>query len=199
MIQLFNQDCMEAMKQMPDKCFDLAIVDPPYGIGIANNPFRQAHAKSNWDSSIPTKEYFNELMRISKHQIIWGGNYFGLPASQCFVIWDKVQPEDFSSSMCEFAWVSIQSPAKMFRKHVVTCEKNKIHPTQKPSELYRWLLKMYAKPNDRILDTHLGSGSIAIACHDMGYDLTGYEIDKDYYDAAVKRLENHQRQGQLFI
>ena len=189
---------MVAMAKMKDKEFDLAIVDPPYGIGISNNPFRQAHTKSNWDNAIPTKEYFNQLMRVSKEQIIWGGNYFGLPASQGFTIWDKVQPEDFSSSMCEFAWMSIQSPAKIYRKHVVTAEKIKIHPTQKPRELYRWLLKNYAKPNDKILDTHGGSCSIAIACWDMGYDATIYEIDKDYFDAAVKRLENHKKQLTLF-
>lgn len=197
-IQLIHGDCMEAMKNMPDKCFDLAIVDPPYGIGISNNPFRQKHDKSNWDNHIPNKDYFDNLYRISKNQIIWGGNYFGLPASQGFIIWDKLQPEDFSSSMCELAWMSIQSPAKIYKKHVVTAEPNKIHPTQKPRELYRWLLKNYAKQGDKILDTHLGSGSIAIACYDMGFDLVGYEIDKDYYDGAVKRLENHKKQLTLF-
>lgn len=189
---------MEAMKQMPDKAFDLAIVDPPYGIGISNNPFRQKHEKSDWDNLIPSIEYFNQLKRVSKEQIIWGGNYFGLPASQGFIVWDKVQPENFSSSMCEFAWLSMQTPAKIYKKHVVTAEPNKIHPTQKPRELYRWLLKNYAKQGDKILDTHLGSGSIAIACYDMGFDLTGYEIDKEYYDAAVKRLENHKKQLTLF-
>lgn len=197
-IQLFNMDCMEAMKDMPDKSFDLAIVDPPYGIGISSNPFRQKHSKLDWDNQIPKKDYFDSLFRVSREQVIWGGNYFGLPASQGFVIWDKIQPEDFSSSMCEFAWMSFQSPAKMYKKHVVTAEKAKIHPTQKPVALYKWLLKNYAKPGDKILDTHLGSGSIAIACYDMGFDLVGYEIDKEYYDAAVKRLENHKKQLTMF-
>lgn len=196
-IQLFNEDCMPALKKMKDNEFDLAIVDPPYGIGISSNPFRQKHKKTDWDSNIPKDSYFNELRMVCKNQIIWGGNYFPLPPSQGFVIWDKKQPENFSSSMCEFAWISFQKPAKMFKKWVVG-EKNKIHPTQKPVALYKWLLKNYAKPGDRILDTHLGSGSIAIACWDMGFDFVGYEIDKDYYNAAVARLERHKAQGQLF-
>jgi site-specific DNA-methyltransferase (adenine-specific) len=199
MIRLFNQNCMTAMKSMPDKAYDLAIVDPPYGIGIANNPFRQAHDKKQWDGAIPGSEYFVELFRVSKNQIIWGGNYFNLPPSQGFIIWDKVQPQDFSSSMCEFAWMSFQRPAKIFKKHVVSAEKNKIHPTQKPVRLYEWLLKNYAKPGDRILDTHLGSGSSAIAADIMGFDFTGYEIDADYFKAAKERLERHQRQGALFM
>ena len=131
----YNADNMAIMKTFKDKEFDLAIVDPPYGIGISGNPFRQKHKKQSWDNAIPSAEYFNELKRISKNQIIWGGNYFDLEPSQGFLIWDKMQPFDFSSAMCEMAWMSIQSPAKIYKKHVVTAEKNKIHPTQKPVDL----------------------------------------------------------------
>ena len=197
-INIYNADCMEAMKQMSDNEYDLAIVDPPYGIGISNNPFRQKFDKCDWDNAIPNKQYFNELMRVSKNQIIWGGNYFDLPPSQGFIIWDKKQPQDFSSAMCEMAWMSLQKPAKIFRKHVVTAEPNKIHPTQKPVQLYKWLLTNYANEGDKILDTHLGSGSIAIACWDLKFDLTGYEIDKEYYDNAIERIERHKRQLSLF-
>jgi site-specific DNA-methyltransferase (adenine-specific) len=197
MIELFNQDCLEAMKGMRDKQFQLALVDPPYGIGISSNPFRQKHEVKKWDDNIPRDEYFRELFRVSQNQIIWGGNYFPLPPSQGFLIWDKIQPEKFSSSMCEMAWMSFQSPAKIFRKHVVTTETNKIHPTQKPVRLYQWLLLNYAKPGDRILDTHGGSCSLAIACDIMGYDCTTYEIDKEYFDAALARLRKHQSQGVL--
>jgi len=198
MIELINGDCMEYMRKMKDNEFDLAIVDPPYGIGISGNSFRQKHKKLSWDNEIPTDGYFKELKRVSENQIIWGGNYFNLPPSQGFLIWDKVQPFDFSSAMCEFAWMSFQKPAKIFRKHVVTAETNKIHPTQKPVKLYEWILDNYAKEGDKILDTHLGSGSIAIACHNRKFDLTGYEIDKEYYDAACKRYDFHKRQLTLF-
>lgn len=198
MIELHNIDCMIGMNKYPDKFFDLAIVDPPYGIGISSNSFRQKHDKADWDNAIPKPEYFIELARVSKNRIIWGGNYFPLPPSQGFLIWDKVQPHDFSSAMCEYAWSSIQKPAKIFKGHVVTLEPNKIHPTQKPVKLYKWLLTNYAKPGDKILDTHLGSGSIALACHELKYDLVGYEIDKDYFDAAQKRLKNFQMQATMF-
>ena len=197
-IKLYNADCMEVMKTFKDKQFDLAIVDPPYGIGIASNSFRQMQEKKEWDNKIPTIEYFAELTRISKNQIIWGGNYFPLTPSQGFLIWDKKQPFNFSSAMCEYAWMSIQSPAKIYQKHVVTAEKNKIHPTQKPVALYKWLLQNYAKDGDTILDTHFGSLSIGIACHDMKFDLTAIELDKDYYEMAKQRLINHQRQLTIF-
>lgn len=193
LISLYNGDCLQALKQYDDNHFDLAIVDPPYGIGISSNPFRQKHEKSDWDNAIPNKQYFDELMRVSKNQIIWGGNYFDLPPSQGFIIWDKKQPQDFSSAMCEMAWMSFQKPAKIFRKHVVTAEPNKIHPTQKPVDLYKWLLIHYTNENDLILDTHLGSGSIAIACWELKRKLVGYEIDKGYYDNACKRLEDKTR------
>jgi site-specific DNA-methyltransferase (adenine-specific) len=193
----YNMDCMEAMREMPDKAFELAIVDPPYGIGISSNPVRQAHTKKDWDKSIPNTVYFAELMRVSKNQIIWGGNYFNLPATQNYIVWDKVQPENFSLAMCEFAWCSIQRPAKIFRRSVLM-EQHKIHPTQKPVALYEWLLRNYAKPGDKILDTHLGSGSSRIAAYNLGFDFVGYEIDTDYFNAQEERFQKHTAQIRLF-
>ena len=196
-MKITNEDNMELMARYEDNYFDLAIVDPPYGIGISSNPLRQKHTKKEWDNDIPTKIYFKELFRVSKSQIIWGGNYFDLPPTQGYFVWDKKQPHDFSLAMCEYAWSSIQKPAKMWSLSVLK-EKGKIHPTQKPVELYEWLLINNAKDGDKILDTHLGSGSIAIACHNLGYDLTACELDKDYYDAAIKRIEQHKAQQRLF-
>jgi len=192
-----NEDNMELIARYEDNHFDLAIVDPPYGIGISSNPVRQKHNKKKWDNNIPKKEYFNELFRVSKNQIIWGGNYFDLPPTQGFFIWDKKQPHDFSLAMCEYAWSSLQKPAKMWSLSVLK-EKGKIHPTQKPVELYEWLLLNNAKEGDKILDTHLGSGSIAKACHNLGYDLTACELDKEYYDAAIKRIDQHKAQIRMF-
>lgn len=204
-IKLYNRDCMEAMKEIPDKAFDLAIVDPPYGIGadVANNKnggkwgYNQYH-DSNWDMNIPTKEYFLELFRISKKQIIWGGNYFSnsLPPKMGWIVWDKKQ-DNFSFSDGELAWTSFDCKLRFFRwsrSATVAVEGDRKHPTQKSIALYKFCLKNYAKDGNSVLDTHLGSGSIAIACYDMGFDLTGFEIDKEYYDAAVKRLENHKKQ-----
>ena len=197
MIEITNEDNMELMARYEDNYFDLAIVDPPYGIGISKNPVRQLHEKKQWDNDIPTKEYFDELFRVSKNQIIWGGNYFDLPPTQGFFIWDKKQPHDFSLAMCEYAWSSIQKPAKMWTLSVLK-ETNKIHPTQKPVQLYEWLLMNNAKKGDKILDTHLGGGSIAIACHKLGFDLVACEIDKEYFDEANKRLKIAQMQTKLF-
>jgi site-specific DNA-methyltransferase (adenine-specific) len=196
-IDLIHGDCMDYMATLPDNAFELAIVDPPYGIGISSNPVRQAHKKKTWDNNIPSEAYFLEVMRVSANQIIWGGNYFNLPPSQGFVIWDKKQPQDFSLAMCEYAWSSIQSPAKMFR-YSVLMGGEKVHPTQKPVALYRWLLHNYAKQGDRILDTHLGSGSSAIACHGMGFDMVGIELDADYYQASVKRFKEQTSQLGIF-
>ena len=193
-----NEDNMALMARYPNNYFDLAIVDPPYGIGISSNPVRQKHNKKNWDNLTPTKDYFNELFRVSKNQIIWGGNYFDLPPTQGFFIWDKKQPHDFSLAMCELAWSSIQKPAKMWSLSIHK-EQNKIHPTQKPIELYKWILENNAKQGDKILDTHLGSGSIAIACHDYDFDLTACELDKEYFDKAMQRIKNHTNQLNLFI
>lgn len=198
-IKLFHGNCMEAMKQMPDKAFDLAIVDPPYR--DENQPTQDMRRSGSMKSLTgrPSKEYFLELKRVSKEQIIWGANNFELPQFKGFLVWDKVLPFDFTMSMAEIAAFSegLSTVSKIHRFRVVGAE-NRIHPTQKPVELYAWVLRNYAKEGDKILDTHLGSGSIAIACYDMGFDLTGYEIDKDYYDSAVKRLENHKKQLTLF-
>ena len=199
-IKLFNADCMKVMKQYPDSYFDLAVVDPPYGIGISSNPVRQQHKKKKWDDSIPQGEYFSELIRVSKNQIIWGGNYFFnyLGNTQGFLIWDKKQPHDFSLAMCELAWTSIQKPAKMFRESVLS-EKGKIHPTQKPVKLYNWIYKNYAEEGQKILDTHLGSGSNAISAHyaKMG-EFVGCELDEDYFKASTERIYKHTRQMELF-
>ena len=202
MINLYNQDCLEAMKKMDDNSYELAIVDPPYGIGISTKKqigykgFNVFKSKE-WDNKIPSKEYFNELFRVSKDQIIWGSNYFNLPPTRCNLIWDKIQI--FNGSDFELAWTSFDKVSKAFRMtRVEAYSKGKIHPTQKPVALYAWILNNYAKENDRILDTHLGSGSIAIACHNLGFHLDGYELDVDYYEAASKRLKEHQRQLRLF-
>ena len=193
MITATNEDCMLMMARYPDNYFDLALVDPPYGIGISKNPVRQQHKKKEWDNNIPTEEYFIELFRVSKNQIIWGGNYFNLPTSQGFFIWDKKQPHDFSLAMVEMAWSSIQKPAKMWSLSVLK-ERGKIHPTQKPVELYEWILINNAKEGDKILDTHRGSASLDIACHNLGFDLVTCELDKDYFNEGNKRLKQHQNQ-----
>ena len=196
--RFYNIDCMEGMKEIPDNYFELAIVDPPYGIGISSNPVRQQHDKKQWDNKVPDKEYFEELKRVSQNQIIWGGNYFNLPPTQNYIIWDKKQPHDFSLAMAELAWCSIQKPIKMF-SYSVLAERGKMHPTQKPVALYKWLLKNYAKEGDKILDTHVGSASSLIACYDMGFEYLGFELDPDYYSMAKTRLEKHQGQMNLFI
>ena len=237
MIELFNEDCMEGMKRYPDKYFELAIVDPPYGINAPNmqmgshpnrskyDGFGSGPATSTavrlrgrlnsgggklknrllnksaiiWDNEKPTPEYFRELQRVSNNQLIFGGNYFDLGPTRCIVCWDKMQPwENFSQ--WEMVWTSFDSPARLFSYSNTggANSETKIHPTQKPVKLYEWLLKNYAKSGDKILDTHLGSGSIAIACYNLDFDLTGFEIDKDYYDGAVNRLEEHKKQGRLF-
>jgi site-specific DNA-methyltransferase (adenine-specific) len=195
-----NTDCLEAMRQMPDKAFDLAIVDPPYGIGAGEMRMNNTnHEFKPWDCQPPSVEYFEELRRVSVNQIIWGGNHFTLPETRCFVIWDKKQPEGVSFAMAEYAWTSFDSVPKVFYQfpsHVT--QGRKIHPTQKPIELYRWLLTNYAKPGQTILDTHLGSGSSRIAAYDLGFDFTGYELDKDYFDAQEKRFADHIAQPKLF-
>lgn len=207
MIELLNCDCMEYMKTVPDKFFDLAIVDPPYGIGAGGTDFingssktiKKYYKETDWDIK-PEVQYFNELKRVSTNQIIWGGNYFVsmLGDFRCFLIWDKTIHGN-SYADCELAWTSFDGVARYYRKNIaqVTSE-GRFHPTQKPITLYKWILVGFAKEGDKILDTHLGSGSIAIACHDLKFDLVGCEIDKDYYDAAVKRFENHKKQLTFF-
>mgnify|MGYP001222840838 CR=1 FL=1 len=216
-IALYNCDCMEYMKDIPDNYYDLAICDPPYGIGAPKmsatpcqrkkgyNRLNQGGGKlknrilnnsnCNWDNDIPSQDYFDGLFRISKNQIIWGGNYFPLPPTRCVICWDKMQPwENFSQ--VEIAWTSFDSPARLYRFDNRTG--GKIHPTQKPVKLYEWLLKNYAKPTDKIIDTHFGSCSIGIACHNFGCTLDACEIDNEYFDKAYKRLRMHVRQLDLF-
>jgi len=191
---------MEAMKSMPNKAYDLAIVDPPYGLPKRSTTGQgklQGRILNNdtmkWDS-VPDDSYFKELSRVSQNQIIWGANNFILLPTRGFICWDKVQPwPNFSA--CEYAWTSFDCPAKLFQFDNRTGDK--IHPTQKPVALYQWLLKNYAKPGDKILDTHGGSCSIAIACDIMGFDLDVWEIDLDYYRAAVERFERHKKQTVL--
>ena len=213
MIKFYNMDCMEAMKDMPDNAYDLAIVDPPYGIGadkVQNDlggkkgftknagTYKKYH-QTNWDNEIPTKDYFNELKRVSKNYIIWGGNYFHELKLEGILIWYKGNSGNFKEG--ELAKTNINT-FKIFKysrsdAYINDCD-IKIHPTQKPVKLYEWLLMNYAKEGDKILDTHLGSGSIALACHNLGFDLTACELDKEYYDAAIKRLEQHKAQIRLF-
>lgn len=199
-IQITNEDNMELMARYPDKYFDLAIVDPPYGIDInsSGTHFKEKYDIKIWDKETPKDEYFTELKRISKNQIIWGGNYFldRLGNCKCFIIWDKKIAEDMSFAMCEMAWTSFKNGAKIYKTTATQTER--IHPTQKPIALYKWLLDKYAKQGDKILDTHLGSGSIAIACHDLGFDLTACELDTEYYEKAIERIKNHTNQLKLF-
>jgi site-specific DNA-methyltransferase (adenine-specific) len=199
---LYNMDCMELLKATPDKFYDLAIVDPPYGIGMGGGKvgnIKVAYKQfAGADKAVPEDEYFYELQRASKNMIIWGGNYFNLPPTPCFICWDKVQPENFTMAMCEFAWASFKSPAKIYKQRIVGADIERIHPTQKPVALYEWLLTNYAKQGDKILDTHLGSGSHAIACNNLGFELTACELDKDYFDASVKRITQANKQIRMF-
>ena len=200
--KVFNEGCLETMKRMPDKSVDLVLTDPPYGIGISSNPVRQKHIKKEWDNNTPLDLIFNEIFRISKNQIIWGANYFNLPPSKCFLIWDKMIGEGMSFADCEMAWTSFKKPTRI-KKLLSRSENGKIHPTQKPIDLYDWVIKKYAEPNAKILDTHLGSGSIAIAVEKanrldkMNLQFVGIEIDKEYYENALNRIEQYCRQGTL--
>ena len=213
MINITNEDNMELMARYPDNYFDLAIVDPPYGIDmdggkIGGNNCGKAkdYTKKEWDKEPPKQEYFNEIKRISKNQIIWGANHFisKIPFdSSCWVIWDKDNTGDFAD--CEMAWTSFDTAVRKFKfrwngmlQEDMKNKEKRIHPTQKPVKLYEWLLMNYAKEGDKILDTHLGSGSIALACHNLKFELTACELDKEYYDAAVKRLKIYQQQLTIF-
>jgi site-specific DNA-methyltransferase (adenine-specific) len=211
-ITITNEDNMLLMARYPDNYFDLAIVDPPYGIGAdkAQNSGGEKfgykkYKESDWDSSIPSKDFFIELQRVSKNQIIWGGNYMTehLPPSMGWIIWDKGQ-RGFSLADGEMAWTSFNKAMRIFEFSRAGCIKSnntmieKFHPTAKPFELYKYCLTKYAKQGDKILDTHLGSGSIAIACHDYKFELTACELDKEYYDKAMERIVNHTNQTKLF-
>ena len=203
----YNMDCMDGMAEFPDKYFDLAIVDPPYGIkadkgtgGFGTATAR--HYASEWDGSIPSKEYFAELMRTSKNQVIWGGQYMTehLPQGTKWLVWDKVGEGKFKNpySKCELAWTSFNGVVDKYvcyQMGFVSDDKsNRIHPTQKPVALYKWILTNYAKPGDKILDTHVGSASSLIACYDMGFDYVGFEIDEEYYQQAKARLDEVKAQ-----
>ena len=196
MIDFRNMDCMELMAEYPDNYFDLAIVDPPYGL----ERFKKGGSRINkhggtdkqWNNTKPSKEYFEELFRISKKQIIWGANNFDLPTSEYFIVWDKMNPAGFSFAMCEQAWTNCKVPAKIVT--INNADINRHHPTQKPVRLYTWLLANYAKKGDLILDTHVGSASSLIACHKMGFDVVGCELDKEYYDLSTERIKNETLQ-----
>lgn len=204
MIELHNIDCMEYMRDLPDNAFELAIVDPPYGLGKRTSEggnkantqvkFRQHMRNKKWDDSTPSKKYFHELRRVCKNQIVWGGNYFAIHSYRTFIVWDKMTYVP-TMSQVEMASTTFDSPARLVK--INSNQLNRIHPTQKPVKLYEWLLMNYAKEGDRILDTHLGSGSIAIACHNLGFDLVGCELDTDYFNAAQKRLKQHQSQMRI--
>jgi site-specific DNA-methyltransferase (adenine-specific) len=218
-ITITNEDNMELMALYPDNYFDLAIVDPPYGIGFDGHDQiigkkgkdkgfndKKLYSIKEWDKERPSSNYFYELRRVSKNQIIWGGNYFAdlLQPTKAWIYWDKKpNGENLTFSDGELAWTSFNKPLKAFSYGwigfgMVNSGEKKIHPTQKPIQLYKWILKNYAKQGDKILDTHLGSGSIAIACHDYGFDLTACELDKEYFDKAMQRINNHTAQQKLF-
>lgn len=198
--KVYNMDCMEGMKSFPDNYFDLAIVDPPYGIDInsSGTHFKEKYDVKDWDKITPDDEYFKELMRVSKNQIVWGGNYFldRLGNCKCFIIWDKKIAEDMSFAMCEMAWTSFKNGAKIYK--TTAMQQNRIHPTQKPVQLYKWLLRNYAEKEFKILDTHVGSGSSIIAFEDFGCEYVGFELDENYFKAMSERVERHKRQYKLF-
>ena len=212
MINLIHGDCMEYMATLKDNEFDLAVVDPPYGIKINTQIKKSSFYKCDvndkaidheWDDQIPSPKYFEELMRVSKYQIIWGGNYFldYLSNTRCMLVWDKNNGTNPMAD-CELAWTNLNSAVRKFTYHHLqesgpNNQTNRIHPTQKPVRLYQWIFDKYAKKGWRILDTHLGSGSSAIAAHDSGLDFVGIELDGDYFQAAKDRLERHQLQLQL--
>lgn len=203
-------DCMDFMKDVPNKFYDLAIVDPPYGIDIDNMNMGVGKGKRSskiknrkwrpkgWDNQIPEKKYFNELFRVSKNQIIWGGNYFDLPPFKHYIVWDKGIPDGLSFSDCELAWTSFNKSQIIFKNSIYGHKKERIHPTQKPVKLYEWLLINYAKEGDKILDTHVGSQSSRIACYNLGYSLDIIELDEEYFEQGNKRFNQHKKQLTLF-
>lgn len=215
---VYNMDCMDAMKKIEAGFFDLAVVDPPYGSGgmttTTDSEDDSTHTNvtrtggtwaakfgkkiTSWDHA-PSKEYFDELFRVSKSQIIWGGNYFSLPPTRCFLVWRKTNvPENFSMAMAEYAWCSFDGNAKVIDLTAIG-QQGRFHPTQKPIDLYKWIFRNYAKDGYKILDTHLGSGSSRIAAWDAGLDFWGYEIDKDYFDKMQARFDAHTSQLNMFF
>jgi len=231
--KLYNMDCMEGMAQFPDKFFDLAIVDPPYGINatkvqMGNAPNRTEGgypststinklkgrlntgsgklknrmlntSSFDWDNQIPSDEYFAQLFRISKNQVIWGGNYFPLPPTRCIICWDKMQPWD-NFSQWEMAWTSFDKPAAMYKLSNTGGRNNeiKIHPTQKPVKLYKWIMEKFAINGCKIIDTHVGSGSSLIASEEMGFEYIGFEINSEYCNKAQNRIDDFKKQLKLF-
>lgn len=199
--EVFNEDNMVGMARYADKHFDLAIIDPPYRDMIDNQPTKDMRSNGSMDNfnNKPSPAFFNELYRVSKNQIIWGANNFQLPPFMGFVVWKKKTiGETFTMSMCEIASLSKYLGTTSKWIEIAPQDPNRFHPTQKPVQLYKWLLKNYAKEGDKILDTHLGSGSSRIACWDGGFDFTGFELDKEYYDAQEKRFNNHKAQLSIF-
>ena len=205
---ILNVDCMEYMRSLPDKHFDLAVCDPPYGIGAGSTKFKNGTSKTkkqyykinDWDIKRPDKKYFEELLRVSENSIIWGGNYFSdyLPPFRCFISWDKTIHGN-SYADCELAWTSFAKVARYYRENISSVNiDGRIHPTQKSIKLYEWILTNYAKPGQTIFDSHMGSGSSAIACNNLGFEYVGCELDTDYYEAACKRIAHHASQERLF-
>ena len=189
---LYLGDCRDILPTLPK--VDAVITDPPYGIGIAANPVRQKHEKLDWDSAPPTAALIEACVQAGEVAVVWGGNYFGLPPAQCFLVWDKCQPEDFSLAMCEMAWTNIKKPAKSFRQSVTSYQKD--HPTQKPVNLMEWCIKHAGHP-DSVLDPFMGSGTTGVACMNLGRAFIGIEREPKYFDIACRRIEDAQRQGQL--
>ena len=198
---VYLMDCMELLKQIPDKYFELAVVDPPYGIGDKFKGGKTGKINFNeivnkeWDKA-PDSKYFKKLLDVSQNSIIWGGNYFDLPPTRCFIVWDKIISEDFSLAMAELAWTSFDALAKIYKLQVP--KSGKIHPTQKPIKLYEWIFKNYTNQNDKILDTHLGSGSSRIAADKANLPFVGCELDADYFYASVKRFNDYSQQLTMF-
>lgn len=221
MIDFYNRDCLEAMKDYPDGYFNLAIVDPVYGdvskggymtrdkeelIGSSAAKSKAYHL-ALWNQNKTGPDYFKELLRVSKNQIVWGGNYFSefLPCSQCWLVWDKQHAVERSFADCELAWTSFNKASRIFRytwdgfiQGNMADREDRIHPTQKPVALYKWILSKFADKGDKILDTHVGSASSLIACYDLGFDATGFEVDNVYYEEGKSRLDEHQKQMSIF-
>ena len=192
---LYLGDCMEVLPTLPK--VDAVITDPPYGIGIASNPVRQMHERLDWDAATPDESVLSAVIQVGAVAVVWGGNYFDLPPSQCFLVWDKVQPQDFSLAMCEQAWTNKKGPAKLYRQSVLSYRKE--HPTQKPVELMKWCIEQAAvPPNGTILDAFMGSGTTGVAAVQMGRRFIGIEREPKYFDIACRRIEDAQRVQDMF-